>query len=199
MYLEIKKMKVQKIHWKQLVSIIIMSFMVNASWSQKQSDYLLFKSGEKVKIYSLYQNGLYYSYKDNKGKKKTASARKIKEIRFGENFYMSLPMRQGGRELLQLVVAFNDKNILTSYKENLGYLHMYVLDRKYNVLEGHFDMHPGQIEEATQNLEGKIVKYFGDCDELINLLRANINSGVNAEDGILYYNCGEAEDITPRP
>jgi hypothetical protein len=183
---------------KTFISLIF-CIMIGASFAQ-QSNVIILKSGESIPIKgSLKQYGMQYTYKNSKGKYKTLSAAKINFLHYDGITMMSLPMRDGGRKLLMRILAISDTHILTSYKEFEDLLHFYVFDRDFKCLESHFDMHPIQSEkqkaENLDNLQNRIVKYFGECEGMIEILRNNVLAMKEAHTGLSYYKCGEPKEI----
>jgi hypothetical protein len=185
-------MKNFKKHLFFCVILILSSFN---SYSQESSNFCITKKGEKIIFYGNYLSigDRVVSYENEKKKIINLKSDDVKLVVNGPEVYMSLSTTKGV-DKLQKILAFNDKNVLTTH-EFLSTV--YIWDRDFNLVKGGIEIMvftKNQIKESKENFK-PIAEYFKNYPKLLELLMKNIEDGKKIELNINYVNCGSAKDL----
>lgn len=163
------------------------------SFSQIEVGYLVDKDENVVKLYKNEKNlkqsrnqhlltgdisvtNEYFWYYDAKGEFKYIKQKKIKQLRYGEQEFIIMPIvGMKRRKRLHTMIAKNNDFVLTNYYSG-GYNYFYIFrleDKKGMTIK---NAHSLKKKTDLKYIEKKIKKYFSDCPELIKALEDGVNS-----------------------
>lgn len=195
---------------KKLAVVILLSvisfFNMNA---QSADSYLINDKNEKVQITGDVELGAgYVSFKGGpKGKTVTYSHDEIKFLTTNNRFFLTLPLFGGKKKMLQEIICYSDKYILTAYFD--GHTHDIIV----------FDWNLKRVKPLTiidtrarkqeKQIEEDIKPWFGDCKHVMELVNKHVSDskseGLRGRnevskddwlmDGLYAYNCSSGKDI----
>ena len=171
-----------------LCIFILSSFMPGGDDKKISDNFIVSTKGDTTFMYGDVEDRNAYVYFNNKkGKKEEFSEYKIEYMFVDNQIFKRLPTFTPTRYMIQEIVAYNDKYVLTVLGGDIAYIWT---DKFENVEKKLYIQMPAT--EQKKLIEKHIIPYFGSCKEMIAKMYATLEEGSKYHKffyGISNYHC----------
>ncbi len=145
-----------------------------STYCQELTEFAVTYDNDTIALQGPFDPNIPRRYYSADGKRRKLPHGTIKEIYHGSTHFLDLPFSAAGLKEMQRVVMMNDKYLLASLSTGPTTYRFNLFDRRTNEAVALMVRHSLTYKEDLRNYEEYLVPYFGDCTEILQIIKNSI-------------------------